>query len=39
LSALVGVAFGEGQLLSWPRPSVKSIQSVQIGASSLTVKF
>jgi hypothetical protein len=39
LSAVVGAAFGEAQLLTWPRPSVKSIQSVQVGASSLTVKF
>jgi hypothetical protein len=39
LNMLVGAAIGETQLLTWPRPSVRSISAVQVGASSLTVRF
>jgi hypothetical protein len=39
LQTLIGVAISETQLLTWPRPSIKTIGSVQVGATSLTVRF
>jgi hypothetical protein len=42
VNALIGIALGEFQLLTWPRPSVKfgdPSPSVKVGGTSLTVTF